>query len=183
MLRNTMWSSAIAFALVSVPAATLAQQPADMTDAAYVAKVMTGAPAAVVKGSTIVRMNPNGSIKTIQSGNNGFTCMLLDATPGCADRNAMGWMRAYMMKATPPANVGFMYMLAGDDGASVTDPFARAATSTNHWVKSGPHVMLVGPSVQSMGYPMTPNADTSKPYVMWANTPYAHLMIPVTTQP
>ena len=30
-----------------------------------------------------------------------------------------------------------------------------------------------------MGYPMTADADPAKPYVMWPDTPYAHLMIPV----
>jgi len=29
------------------------------------------------------------------------------------------------------------------------------------------------------GYPESPTPDTTKPYVMWAGTPYAHLMIPV----
>lgn len=179
MFRTTIVCSAITVALAAVPLAISAQQAGDMSDSAYVAKVMTGAPAAVVKSATIVRINANGTMKTIQTGNNGFTCMLLDTTPGCADRNAVEWMHAMMTKAPPPSSVGFMYMLAGDDGASVTDPFARAATPTNHWVKSGPHVMILGPAVKTMGYPMTANPDTSKPYVMWPDTPYAHLMIPV----
>jgi hypothetical protein len=76
-----------------------------------------------------------------------------------------------------------MYMLSGDSGASNTDPYATAQTTTNHWIKTGPHVMIVGPAVMSMGYPATADPDPTKPYVMWANTPYAHLMIPVSTGP
>jgi hypothetical protein len=102
------------------------------------------------------------------------------STPMCADHNAMLWAQALMGHTAPPPNsVGFVYMLAGDDGASNTDPYARAQTSDNHWIKTGPHVMIVGPSVKTMGYPMTADADPSRPFVMWANTPYAHLMIPV----
>ena len=34
-------------------------------------------------------------------------------------------------------------------------------------------------SVPSSGSPTGPRPDTSRPYVMWAGTPYAHLMIHV----
>jgi hypothetical protein len=74
-------------------------------------------------------------------------------------------------------------MLDGDRGDSNTDPYASGPTATNHWVKTGPHVMIFGPAVKTMGYPATADADPTKPYVMWPNTPYAHLMIPVTIQP
>ena len=39
--------------------------------------------------------------------------------------------------------------------------------------------MVVGaPSLNAL-YPSGPQPDTTKPYVMFANTPYAHVMIPV----
>ena len=85
-----------------------------------------------------------------------------------------------MSKATPPDGVGFAYMLGGDNGASNTDPYATGKTSDNHWVVTGPHVMILGPAAKTMGYPMTANADPTKPYVMWPDTPYAHLMLPVS---
>jgi hypothetical protein len=106
--------------------------------------------------------------------------MLLDPTdPMCADKNAIAWMQSLLGHKAPPDGVGFGYMLAGDNGASNSDPMARAATPDNHWVKTGPHVMIVGPMVKTMGYPMTMDPDPTKPYVMWPDTPYAHLMIPV----
>jgi hypothetical protein len=179
-MRRFLFSAAIlAFAASFAPTIVRAQ---DTSDAAYIAKIATGAPASVVKGATIVQMQQGGSMRVVQTGSNGFTCMLLDpVTPMCGDKNAVAWMHAYLMHSTPPADVGFVYMLAGDDGASNTDPFARAQTSDNHWVKTGPHVMIVGSSVTTMGYPASADADPTKPFVMWANTPYAHLMIPVTT--
>jgi hypothetical protein len=41
----------------------------------------------------------------------------------------------------------------------------------NHWIKTGPHVMIVGaePSFYD-GYPKGANPDTSVPYIMWAGT-------------
>ncbi len=183
MLRFTILAAS-ALAVLAAPIAAQAQHADAMAPSDYIAKVMTAAPAAVVKGATIVQVQSNGSMRTLQTGSNGFTCMLLDAdTPMCADRNAMAWAGALMGHAAPPDAVGFVYMLAGDDGASNTDPYARAATADNHWVKTGPHVMIVGPSSKAMGYPMTADADSSKPYVMWAGTPYAHVMIPVSAAP
>lgn len=182
MLRYTVLG--LVMALATTTASAYAQQMGTPSDADYIAKVRTGAPAAVVTGATIVQMQPGGALRTIQTGTNGFTCMMLDpGTPMCADENAMAWAHAYMMHAAPPNGVGFVYMLAGDQGASDTDPYAKGPASGNHWVKTGPHVMIVGPAASSMGYPATTDPDPTKPYVMWPGTPYAHLMIPVSTQP
>lgn len=178
MFRFTLSALALVVAIGSAASA----QETNASDSAYVAQVMAGAPAAVVQNATIVQMQTGGSMRVLQKGTNGFTCMMIDpSTPMCADHNAMLWAQALMGHTTPPNSVGFVYMLAGDNGASNTDPYARAQTADNHWIKTGPHVMLVGPSVKTMGYPMNADPDPSRPYVMWANTPYAHLMIPVST--
>ena len=73
----------------------------------------------------------------------------------------------------PPAGkVGFMYMLAGGTDASNTDPYAQKPTATNHWVKTGPHIMVVGADASFYdSYPKGADPDTSVPYVMWAGTP------------
>jgi hypothetical protein len=40
--------------------------------------------------------------------------------------------------------------------------------------------MVVGAAAKAMvGYPRTADPDPTKPYVMWPDTPYEHLMIPV----
>jgi hypothetical protein len=151
-----------------------------LSDADYIAKAMTAAPAAVVKAATVVAMD-GGSMRTLQKGSNEWTCMVLpDGAPMCTDPDGMEWVHALTTKTTPPDKVGFMYMLAGDNGVSNVTPDATAPTPDNHWVKTGPHVMILGASVKKMaGYPRTLDADPTKPYVMWPDTPYEHLMIPV----
>jgi hypothetical protein len=73
-----------------------------------------------------------------------------------------------------------MYMLAGGTDASNTDPYATKPTAANHWIKTGPHVMIVGGDESFLAqYPKNADPDTSAPYVMWAGTPYQHLMTPV----
>jgi hypothetical protein len=79
-----------------------------------------------------------------------------------------------------PARQSRFYMLNGDTGASNTDPWATKFEPGNHWIKTGAHVMIVGPAAKTMaGYPRTADADPTKPYVMWPGSPYEHLMLPV----
>ncbi|HEV3091911.1 MAG TPA: hypothetical protein VGX91_10795 [Candidatus Cybelea sp.] len=180
MLTHRLGICAAALTLAVAPAALAAQTNSQDSD--YIAKVSTAAPAAVVASATIMQIEANGSMRTLRAGTNGFTCMLVDATaPMCADAGAMAWMQALVKHAAPPDATGFVYMLAGDNGASNSDPYATAPADGNHWVKTGPHVMIVGASVKSMGYPMSLDPDATRPYVMWPGTPYAHLMIPVST--
>ena len=154
------------------------------TDGQLIASAMTAAPAAVGKDATVIDFDEKGAMRTVRKGTNGFTCLADNPqTPGpdpmCADANAMEWMGALMAHQPPPAGkVGFVYMLAGGTDASNTDPYATEPTKDNHWIKTGPHVMMVG-SGPMTGYPTNADPDTSQPYVMWAGSPYAHLMLPV----
>jgi hypothetical protein len=156
-----------------------------MDDPALIKSAMSAAPPAVAEGATVVAVDASGATRVVRKGTNGFTCMADNpATPGpdpmCGDANAMEWAAAWINhKTPPPMKVGFMYMLEGGTDASNTDPYAAAPTASNNWVKTGPHVMIVGADSMTEGYPTAPMPDTSKPYVMWAGTPYAHLMIPV----
>jgi hypothetical protein len=156
------------------------------TDSKLITSAMSAAPASVAKGATIVAMAADGSMRTIRKGTNGFTCMPDNPTtpgpdPMCLDKNAMEWANAWMSHKTPPeGKVGFMYMLAGGTDASNTDPYATKPSASNHWIKTGPHIMVVGGDAAFYdSYPKSADPDTSVPYVMWAGTPYQHLMAPV----
>lgn len=155
------------------------------SDADMIKSAMAAAPAEVAKGATIIAVMPDGKTRTLRPGTNGFTCMPDNPnTPGpdpmCADANAMEWVQAWLQKTEPPANkVGFMYMLAGGTDASNTDPYAQKPDAAANWVETGPHVMIVGAKGLLSAYPRNPRPDTTQPYVMWPDTPYEHLMIPI----
>ena len=70
-----------------------------------------------------------------------------------------------------------MYMLERETDFSNTDPYATKPDGA--WINTGPHVMVVGSTAMLNGYPSGAKPDTKVPYVMWAGTPYAHLMVPV----
>jgi hypothetical protein len=154
-------------------------------DAAIIRSATSAAPAAVGRGAAVVAMKTDGSMRMVRAGSNGFTCMADNPeSPGpdpmCMDSNAVEWAMAWIAHRPPPTDkVGFIYMLAGGTDASNVDPYSQRPSAGDHWVSTGPHVMVVGSPSLLANYPSGPTPDTSRPYVMWAGTPYAHLMIPV----
>jgi hypothetical protein len=172
--------SVVALLIGTAPAGAFPTEEVPASEPAYLDKVKTAAPEQIVAKATIIMMQ-DGKPKSLQSGTNGFTCMIgPDGTPFCADENAMAWNNALRSKSDPPNKIGFIYMLAGDNGTSNHDPYQRA--SHQHWVQTGPHVMIVGPTVREMvGYPRTADvSDATQPFAMFPGTPYEHLMLPVT---
>jgi hypothetical protein len=187
-LTAVLGAAALASLTYDTRAADAPAQPAAKhtpSDAELITSAESAAPASVAKHATVVTMGADGKMRTLRKGTNAFTCMPDNPdTPGpdpmCMDPAAMEWVHAYLTHATPAAKVGFMYMLAGGTDASNTDPYASKPTATNHWVKTGPHVMVVGADAAFYdAYPKSADPDTSEPYVMWAGTPYQHLMAPV----
>jgi hypothetical protein len=151
----------------------------EMSDAQYTAAALSAAPKSVAKDASVVRMEKDGNMRTLREGKNGFTCLVMGGNRMCNDANSMEFFGA-MMKGQPPTDkVGISYMLAGDDGASNTDPKATKKTADNHWVVTGPHLMITGTQAKSLGFTEAADPDPTKPYMMWAGTPYEHAMIPV----
>lgn len=149
-----------------------------------ISSAMSAAPAAIASEATIMEMAQDGSMNQLREGSNGWVCMPDNpGTPGpdpmCVDRVWQAWFGAYLSRSTPElGEVGTAYMLAGGADASNTDPYATAPAEGEEWVMSGPHVMTLPASPDQLAsYPTDPEAGG--PYVMWAGTPYAHLMVPV----
>jgi hypothetical protein len=180
--------AAAALSSHSTPATQGGQAPAPKTgpvkppttDAGKIRSALSAAPAAVTKDATVMDM---GTRKVLRQGTNGWTCLPDGPSPGldpmCLDKNGMEWADAWMKHAPPPAGkMGIGYMLAGGSDASNTDPFATTPNPGDRWVDTGPHLMVLNIGDAFAGYPTTAT-NTKVPYVMFANTPYAHLMIPV----
>ncbi|HEX9206650.1 MAG TPA: hypothetical protein VF851_00310 [Steroidobacteraceae bacterium] len=155
-------------------------------DASLIRSAMAAAPMALAKNASVVDMGADGKMRTLRKGTNGWTCMPdSPATPGpdpmCWDKGADGWIQAWIgHRPPPPGQMGLMYMLEGGTDASNTDPYATKPSTANHWIKTGPHVMIVGADKAFYdAYPKSADPDTSVPYIMWAGTPYEHLMAPV----
>ncbi len=171
-------AAAIGLSLLAFVGVADAQQPSGGPDVEYTASAMTAAPPEVAHEATIVRM-VSGAMQTVKKGTNEYTCMVETAGPICMGPIALEWVRAWHNHTSPPKALGFIYMLNGDTGMSNTDPWATKPAPGNHWVKTGPHVMVVGLAVKKMAFSRTPDPDPTKPYVMWSGTPYEHVMLPL----
>jgi hypothetical protein len=168
----------VAASMLLIAAAANTEQK-ELSDSEYTKQALSAAPEAVAKGAAVMRVEKDGSMRTVREGNNGFTCLVMGTDKMCNDRNSMEFIHAMMKHEPPPDKVGISYMLAGDKGASNTDPFATGKTADNHWVVTGPHIMVFGPPSKTLGYTEAKDPDPTKPYMMWAGTPYEHAMIPV----
>ena len=146
-----------------------------------IALARSAAPAAISADATIV---VDGEV--VVEGSNGWTCMP-DTMPGdgaamCNDATWMRLMGAVGSQADFSTDrIGISYMLQGEPpgaGVSNSSPYHPDPENAEDYVESGPHLMIVVPKAMLAGIPTDPRSGG--PYVMWGDTPYAHIMIPIT---
>lgn len=167
------------------PAATPAG-PAKGTKEWKVENAMSGGPADIAAGATIVDWPsaPTAPMATLRTGSNGWTCIPdVPSTPSndpmCWDAAFGDWIGAWMGHKPPHlTKVALAYMLQGATDASNTDPFKGKPDSGQSWVTTGPHIMIAVPDNRGLAGMSTDWKGTG-PYVMFAGTPYAHIMMPV----
>ncbi|MBW0144792.1 hypothetical protein [Sphingomicrobium clamense] len=148
----------------------------DADSQALIDSALSAGPPSVTDAATVVDADGN----VLREGSNGWTC-LPEGQMGAMCNDAV-WMEALgaMMAGEPfpTGKFGVSYMLAGEgdtSGVSNLDPTATEPTEDNMWIKDGPHMMIILPD-PAMYADMT--NDTAAPvYVMWKDTPYAHLMV------
>lgn len=144
---------------------------------------MSAAPQRIAANAAIVAVDAGGTLVTIKEGTNQFTCVsdlpsTPKADPVCADTNAKQFLTSMMKNDPKPANQapGVAYMANGGqhwekDGMILMKEAAGATL-----VDEPPHWMITWPfDPQTTGLPTQPNEGGV--YIMFAGTPYAHLMI------
>jgi hypothetical protein len=190
-LKRT-WNLALLAALVfgtlaggmarTVPVA--GQEDADAQ--ARIVDAMGAAPSTVSANATILdtEVDDTGEFIVLREGSNGWTCFpdgpgTPSVDPMCLDPTWMNWLRAYIAGEEPNTTVvGLAYMLQGGSESSNTDPFATEPAAGEEWMISPPHVMLVVPGEIDQTV-FSADFHSGAPWIMWAGTPYAHIMMPV----
>jgi hypothetical protein len=122
-------------------------------------------------------------------GANGWTCWpdhpgTPDPDPVCRDAGGREW--EYAVAAHRPPRIlgmGVLYRLQGGNSASDADPALRAPLVGQQWIKDPPHVgiILANPQRVFVGVPTTRQKD--RPWVRFAGTPWAYLVIPTGSSP
>lgn len=157
-------------------------QPVGTTDP--IASAMSAGPSSISAQATVLDWN----FKELRKGTNGWTCLPdRPGTPGndpwCVTQPWLNFLDAYVKKAEPSyKEIGFAYMLQGDTPVSNTDPYASQPTGPEDWVTHlGPHLMIIVPDRAQLKNVSTDHLNGG-PWVMWPNTPYAHIMIPLESR-
>lgn len=196
MLRKQMRTMALLVVLVIgaltiglAQSAPVAGQATPDTEA-RIASAMSAGPAAIARDATILdnQVDSAGNLVVLRQGSNGWTCLPdIPATPQvdpmCIDQTWKVWLDALMAHKAPTiTRVGIAYMLQGGSDASNTDPYATAPAAGDQWVNSPPHIMVLQPDkLDPHVIPTDPH--NGGPWIMWAGTPYEHIMVPLSDVP
>jgi hypothetical protein len=154
-------------------------QPKPETKEEKIARALAAAPANIAEAAKVVDRDDNGAETVLREGSNGFTCF--PGHPGvvgdvtyCANPAALEWERDFMALKLKPTNTepGIEYLLLGGTDWSATNPNATSGTPINE----PPHWRILWPfDPNTTGLPI--EAKQTGTWIMWAGTPWSHLMI------
>jgi hypothetical protein len=147
-----------------------------------IAQATSAAPSYISDNATVIE----GDGTVLREGTNGWTCipdtMPGDNAPMCNDAVWMKLLGAVGAQAEFETDkIGISYMLMGEpegSGVSNSNPYHPDARNAHDYVETGPHLMIVVPKEMLQG--ITDDPTVGGPYVMWKDTPYAHIMVPLT---
>lgn len=178
----------LVLAVLLLPAVAAAQNEKAASEE-KIRSALKAAPEQIAATATIVDWPaaPGAQPAVLRQGTNGWTCLPdLPVTHGpdpmCIDDQWLKFIDAVGKKEAPAIDrVGIGYMMSGHAYASNTDPFAVKETPDNEWGMDPPHIMVVVPDPKVLQGMPTKRSPT-QPWVMFAGTPYAHIMIPVESR-
>ncbi|PSW13261.1 hypothetical protein C9J01_10430 [Photobacterium rosenbergii] len=180
LLKSALCVSAIlSTSLVAIPTMAEDSKMSEDLMTEKIGRAKSAAPASISDEATIV---VDG--KVVVEGSNGWTCMPDtfpdDGMPMCNDAVWMEMLTAMINKKDFTATkIGISYMLQGDRGAGVSnsDPYHPDPKNADDYTETGPHLMIIVPKAMLEG--ITDDPSSGGPYVMWKDTPYVHIMVPV----
>ena len=149
-----------------------------------IASATSAGPASVSDDAAVV----DWSMNEVRAGTNEWTCLPdRPDTPGndpwCVNEPWLNFLNAYVNNTEPSyEDIGLAYMLMGDTEVSNRDPYAAEPTEPEDWVTGlGAHLMMLIPDLAMLDGISTDHRNGGH-WVMWPDTPYAHLMIPVVSR-
>ncbi len=155
-----------------------------MSEKELIEMARSAAPARISADASVMVQGPDGKLKEVAKGTNGFTCIPDTdaqevADPMCGNAAAMQWATDLLEGRPAPTNTepGVAYMAKGGwhwekDGKILMDaktPGAKRVREPSHWMIFWPF------KAKETLLPVMPGKFGT--YIMWEGTPYAHLMI------
>jgi hypothetical protein len=154
-----------------------------LADEAKIESALSAGPESLTKNATIADWD--GTV--LREGTNGWTCLpdIPDnggTDPWCVDQSWLNLLDALKNGKEPSYDkIGIGYMLAGDAPISNIEP--SGTKEDGEWVEGlKAHLMLAVPD-HSLFDNISTKPDNGGPWIMWPDTPYAHVMIPIDSYP
>ena len=169
--------------IFSISAVFVLLNTAAWADQADIQSAMSAAPMSLAKNATIQTWDG----KVLREGSNGWVC--LPDMPGnggtdpyCVDAAWLNLIKALQAGKDPTYDkLGIAYMLAGDAPVSNIKPGGKK--EDGDWVEGlKAHLMILVPD-QSMYDNISTDPENGGPWIMWPDTPYAHIMVPIDSYP
>jgi hypothetical protein len=153
-----------------------------MSEKDQTALALSAAPPRISKDAGVMIYGADGKLTEVKKGSNGFVCIptttnLPIPDPMCMDAASHQWMNDLMSGAAKPSNTvpGLAYMARGGSHYEKDGKVVMAGDGAKV-VKEPPHWMIFWPfDPATTKLPTVPNA--SGVYIMFEDSPYAHLMI------
>ena len=192
MRSHRLGVAALGIAIVFVACAPEAEEQSAVEDEVAgqsvqedpISSAMSAAPASISGEARVL----DWSMNELRPGTNAWTCLPdRPDTPGndpwCVTEAWLNFLSAYVNHEEPSyTEIGFAYMLQGDTPVSNSDPYATEPTGPEDWVTNlGPHLMMLVPDKTLLENISTDHLNGG-PWVMWPETPYAHVMIPLESR-
>lgn len=181
--------AAIVFSLVEILMASSALGEGgarrDVIRHAVVQTAEAAAPTSLSTRATILDQNGN----VLRQGTNGWTCVSDNRDKGgqgpvCMNESWAEFANALKANRLPASDqIGLAYMLRGGRSINSPTPSVMEAPADHPSVTElGPHIMVRLPNPTLLaGLPTSP--EQGGPWVRWAGTPYAHIIIPIEGDP
>ncbi|WP_258006747.1 hypothetical protein [Vibrio diazotrophicus] len=151
-----------------------------MANNELVKRAESAAPSDITSTATILAVD--GTV--LREGTSDWVCypgiplMPGDLHPMCVDSVWQDFLKtASEGKPFVTSSMGISYMLQGDANVSNANPMATDPNNGDVWVKEGPHLMIAVPKYLLKD--LSEDPYNGGPYVMWKDTPYAHIMVPI----
>lgn len=187
-MKSAFRTLALLTVFAVIASAVTAAAQSTMTKDQKIAQAMAAGPASISANATIVDWpDKSGKQEVLRKGTNDWVCMPSEAQTQylkndalCIDKPWQAFFGDLLAGKKKPSikSVGYGYMLTSDADESNISMMEAAPTKTNQWHHVGPHVMIAYPSAKT-ARALSSDPHNGGPYVMWKDSPFAHVMVPV----
>ena len=147
---------------------------------AKIEEALSAAPASIASIATV--RDWDGTV--LRTGSNEWVCFPSkpdrnDLCPMCLDPTSQQWIGALIAGEEPSIeSIGIGYRKAGDCAVSDSNHFDELVMPGDDWVNDGQQIMILTPD-HSILEKISSAPHSSRPYVIWKDTPYAHVVAPI----